>query len=110
MDGSLAEIIFGITNEAHDANVIAPKLLQKWLGFIVDEPNQPKLGIGKIEAVPCFEHMLNSFSFDQCAGKHRAKFLRACSRLEALDIYSAWKIKELFLWKTAHPKGVACLV
>jgi hypothetical protein len=54
--------------------------------------------------------VLNSFSFDQCAGKHSAKFFWARSRLEAVDIYSAWKIKELFLWKTAHPKRVACLV
>src|SRR5262249_11329422 len=62
------------------------------------------------EAVPCFEHMLNSLSFDQCAGKHSAKFLRARAWLEALHIYSARQIKQLFLRKPTDAKCLCGLV
>src|SRR5262245_17260878 len=59
--------------------------------------------------MPCFENVLNSFSFDQCACEHCAKFFRAQAWLEAFHVHSAGEIKQLFLWKTADAKCFCCL-
>src|SRR5439155_23561853 len=82
----------------------------KWLRFIVDETDQPQLGVAQIEPVPCFEDVLNPFSLDQCARKHRPKLFWPRTRLEAFRIHSAREIKQFFLRKTAHAKSLGCLV
>ena len=75
----------------------------------MDETDQPQLGIGQIETMPCFENVLNAFSLDQCARKHCAKFSRLRTWLKALHIHSARQVEQLFLWKPADAKGLCRL-
>src|SRR6266704_2764355 len=108
MHRGLVEIILRIAHESDDANIIAPKFLEIGLRFIVHETNQPKLGIGEIEAVPCFEHMLNAFSLDQCACKNSAELWGPRPRLETLHVHPARQIEEFFLRESADTKGLGC--
>ena len=56
--------------------------------------------------MPGFEQMMNSFAFDQRAGKNRAKKRRTRAWLIALDIDPARKIKKSFFCHPALAKSV----
>src|SRR5438067_251398 len=56
--------------------------------------------------MPGIEQMMNSFAFDQRAGKNRAKERRARAWLEAFDVDPARKIKKFFLSDAALAKSV----
>ena len=64
------------------ANVVAPEFLQMRFRFLVDGAKQPKLGVLQVQPMPCFEQMMNSFAFDQRAGKNRAKDRRSVPGLK----------------------------
>ncbi len=64
MNRALAEIIFRIVHKSYNANVIAPELLEIRLRFIVDVTDKPQLGVWQIQAMPCFEHMVNALAFN----------------------------------------------
>src|SRR6266700_5892226 len=87
MDRALAEIILRIRHKSHDTNVIAPELLEIRLRLVVDVTDKPQLGVWQIQAMPCFEHVLNALAFNQCAGKNRTEFRRALTWLEALHVH-----------------------
>src|SRR5215470_12599628 len=57
--------------------------------------------------MPGFEQMMNSFAFDQRAGKNCAKKGRTRAWLKALDVDSPWKVKKLFFCDAALAKGVS---
>src|SRR5438034_9681777 len=50
--------------------------------------------------------MMNSFAFDQGAGKNCAKDWRMCAWFETLDIDSAWKIEKFFFCHPALAKSL----
>src|SRR5438477_11687637 len=50
--------------------------------------------------------MMNSFAFDQGAGKNCAKDWRTCAWFETLDIDSAWKIEKFFFCHPALAKSL----
>src|SRR5437773_3291424 len=56
--------------------------------------------------MPRFEQMMNSFAFDQGAGKDCAKDWRTDAWFETLDIDSAWKIEEFFFCRRALAKSL----
>src|SRR5580765_6283141 len=56
--------------------------------------------------MPGFEQMMNSFAFDQRAGKNRPKKRRTRAWLEALDVDPARKVKKFFLCDAALAKSV----
>src|SRR6478735_4611138 len=56
--------------------------------------------------MPRFEQMMNSFAFDQRAGKNRPKKRRTRAWLEALDVDPARKVKKFFLCDAALAKSV----
>src|SRR2546430_10765786 len=56
--------------------------------------------------MPGFEQMMNSFAFDQGAGKNCAKDWRTCAWFETLDINSAWKIEKFFFCHSALAKSL----
>src|SRR5437588_9989655 len=56
--------------------------------------------------MPGVEEKMNSFAFDQRAGKNRAKKRRTRARLEALDVDPAGKIEKFFLCDAALAKSV----
>ena len=93
MDRALAEIILRIRHKSHNANVIAPEFLEMRLRFVVDITDEPQFGLRQIQAMPCFEHMLNTLAFNQRAGKNRTEFRRTLTRLEALHVHSSRQVK-----------------
>src|SRR6266550_4286322 len=56
--------------------------------------------------MPGFEQMMNSFAFDQGAGKNCAKDWRRFAWSETLDINSAWKIEKFFFCHPALAKSL----
>ena len=104
---ALAKIILRVARKSHYPDVIAPELFKKRLRFIVHVPNQPQLRIRQIETMPCLEHMLDAFAFDQSACKNSAKFSRSISRLESFHVHPAGQVKKFFLRKTTHAKGIS---
>src|SRR5438067_13144546 len=56
--------------------------------------------------MPGVEQMMNSFAFDQRAGKNRAKEQRPRAWLEAFDVDPARKVKKFFLADAARAKSV----
>ena len=110
MNRSLVKIIFRVAHKSHYPYVIAPELFKKRLRFVMNMAHEPQLRVGQIEAMPCFEHMLDTFALNQCPGKHSSKFYRLLTRLEAFHIYASGQIKKFFFRKTAYAKGVGRLL
>src|SRR5438105_13803235 len=59
--------------------------------------------------MPCLEHMLDAFAFDQSTREDGAKFGRPISWLESFHVHPAGQVKKFFLRKTTYAKGVAAL-
>src|SRR5207244_11743633 len=60
----------------------------------------------QVQPMPRFEQMMNSFAFDQGAGKNCAKDWRTCAWFETVDIDSAWKIEKFFFCHPALAKSL----
>src|SRR5207248_4574831 len=104
---ALVKIILWVAHKSHHPDVIAPKLFKEGLRFVVHVANQPELRIRQIETMPCFEHMLDAFAFDQSTREDSAKFGRPISWLESFHVHSAGQVKKFFLRKTTYAKGVS---
>src|SRR5881227_2945496 len=61
--------------------------------------------IRQVEAMPCLEHMLDAFAFDQSTREDGAKFGRPISWFESFHVHPAGQVKKFFLRKTTYAKG-----
>ncbi len=106
MDRPLAQIIFHVTFESDDRDVIAPVFFQVRLDFVVDGADEPKLGILQVEPMPGLEQVVNALPFDQRAGENRTENRWPNAGLEPLHVHAAGQVVELILGESLDAKGV----
>src|SRR4029453_15305420 len=68
---ALIKIILRVAHKSHYPDFLAPELFKKKFRFIMHMANQPELRISQVETMPCLEHVLDTFAFDQRARKNR---------------------------------------
>ena len=106
MDRRLVQIFFDVTCKPDEANVVAPERSSNAASPArgLSQAARARHSSNLIDAR--LEQMMNSFAFDQRAGKNRPKKRRTRPWLEALDVDPARKVKKFFLCETTLAKSV----
>src|SRR5215475_183804 len=104
---ALIKIILWIAHKSHDPDVLAPEFFKKRFRFIVHVADQPELRIRQVQTVPCLEHVLDTFAFDQRPSNNSTTIWWPSSRLESFHVHAAGEVKQFFLRETANAKCVS---